>query len=46
MLSIAANIVRHVEEIEINLNFPDNFKVEDIPDDVIINLLDNIENRL
>ena len=46
MLKIAANVARHVEEIVIDLKFSNNFKVEDIPDDVIINMLDNIENRL
>ena len=39
------NIVKHVESSEINLYFSNNFKLEDISDDVIINLLDNIENR-
>ena len=46
MLKIAANVARHVEEIVIRVQFSDNFKVEDIPDGVIINLLDNIENRI
>ena len=41
-----ASIVKHVECNEINFWFSDNFKVEDVSDDVIINLLDNIENRL
>ena len=46
MLKIAANVARHVEEIVLYLNFLDNFKLEDIPDDVVINLLDNVEYRL
>ena len=41
-----AKIVKHIEHREIYFNFSDNFKLEDIPDDSIINLLDNIENRL
>ena len=44
MLKIAANVVRHVEDSKISFIFSDNFKVEDIPDDVIINMLDNIDN--
>ncbi len=46
MLSIAAKVTKHVEEIGIKLNFSDNFKLEDIPDDIIISLLDNVEYRL
>ena len=45
-LKIKVSIVKHVECSDICFNFSDNLKVEDIPDDVIINLLDNIENRL
>ena len=41
-----ANIVKHVEYSKIYIDFSNNFKVEDVSDDVIINLLDNIENRL
>ena len=41
-----ASIVKHIEYNEIYFNFSDGFRVEDIPDDVIINLLDNVENRL
>ena len=40
------NIVKHVEYSEIYFNFSDNSQVEDIPDYTIINMLDNIENRL
>ena len=46
MLKIAAKIAKHVENIFIIVQFSNNFKVEDIPDDVIINMLDNVENRL
>ena len=45
-LKMKAKIVKHIEHREIYFNFSDNFKLEDIPDDSIINLLDNIENRL
>ena len=45
-LKMKANIVKHVEYSEIFLKFSDQFKLEDIPDDIVINMLDNIENRL
>ena len=45
-LRIAGNVAKRVEEIIIWLNFSDSFRVENIPDRDIINLLDNIENRL
>ncbi len=45
-LKMKASITKHVECSEIYFNFSDNFKVEDIPDDDIINMLGNIENRL
>ena len=41
-----AKIVKHVEYSEIRFKFSNNFNIEDMPDDVIINLLDNIENKL
>lgn len=41
-----ANIVKHVEHTELYFNFSDTFKVADTPDNIFINLLDNIENRL
>ena len=41
-----ASIVKHVECSYIYFDFSDDFKLEDMPDDVIINMLDNIENRL
>lgn len=46
MLSIAGNVVKYVEQIPLQFKFSDTFKVENIPDKDIINLLDNIENRL
>ena len=46
MLSIAGKVAKYVEEIEIRVQFSDNFKVEHVTDNIIINLLDNIENRL
>ena len=42
MLSIAAKVAKHVENIFIRVKFSDNFRVEDVPDDVIINILDNL----
>ena len=45
-VKMKASIARHVEWSYIYFEFSDYFKVEDIPDDVIINMLDNIENRL
>lgn len=45
-LMIHANISKHIEHSYSSFRFSDNFKVEHMPDDVIINLLDNIENRL
>ena len=41
-----AKIVKHVEYSEIYFQFSNNFNIEDVPDNVIINLLDNIENRI
>ena len=45
-LKIKASISKHVESSFICFQFLDDFKLEDIPDDVIINMLDNVENRL
>ncbi len=45
-LRIKANIVKHVECNSIYFNFSDCFKLEDIPDDMIINMLESVENRL
>ena len=41
-----ASIVKHVEYSHIYFDLSNSFKLEDIPDDVIINMLDNLENRL
>ena len=46
MLSIAAKVAKRVEETKIDLWFLNTFILENMPDDAIINLLDNIENRL
>lgn len=46
ILQIAGKIAKHTEYIGINLSFSDNCKVENIPDHVFIDLLDNIENRI
>ena len=40
------NIAKHLEYSLIRINFFDNFSLNDIPDKVIINMFDNIENRL
>ena len=45
-LKLKANIVKHIDHSEIYFEFSHNFKLEDVPDDAIINILDNIENRL
>lgn len=38
-LKMKVNIAKHHEYIEIKLNFSDNFKVENIPDNIIISML-------
>lgn len=43
---MTSQTAKYVEQIGINLSFSDNFRVEDIPDDAVIHLLDNIENKL
>ena len=35
-----------MENSNINFSFYDNFKPEQIPNNIIINIFDNIENRL
>ena len=45
-LKMKASIVKHVECSEIYFEFSDNFKVEDVSDDVIINMLYNVGNRI
>ena len=45
-LKMKASIVKHVECSKIYFNLSKRFKIEDIPDNVIINLLDNIDSRL
>ena len=43
MLSIAATVAKHVEENDIIFNFSNDFKIDDIPDNNVIDLLENIE---
>lgn len=43
MLSIAAIVAKHVEENDIIFNFSNDFKIDDIPDNNVIDLLENIE---
>mgnify|MGYP007106001309 CR=1 FL=1 len=45
-LKMNASIVKHVEQSEIYFEFSNNFILEDIPDEIIMNLRDNIENNL
>ena len=45
-LKMKVSIAKHVEFSDIYFDFSDNIKIEDIPDDIVISLLDNIENRL
>lgn len=40
------NISKHLECSEVYLKFSDKFKLNDIPDNTFINILDNVENRL
>ena len=46
ILRIAGNVAKRVEKIFVKLMFSNNFRIENIPDRDVINLLDNIENRL
>lgn len=46
MLLIVGEIAQHVEELDIILRFSSKLRLENISDDIVINLLDNIENRL
>lgn len=45
-LKMKASIAKHVECSEIFLRFSDGFKLYDIPDDTIISMLKNIDNKL
>lgn len=40
------SIAKYVEFSEIHFNFSDQFKLYNIPNDILINMFDNIENRL
>lgn len=45
-LKMKTAIVKHVECGNVVFCFSDSFKIADIPDDAIINMLDNIENKV
>ena len=46
MFQMLGKVAKHVEETSVKFGSKGAVKIEDIPDDVIINLLDGIENRL
>lgn len=46
MFQMLGKVAKHVEETSVKFGSQRAVKIEDIPDDVIINLLDGIENRL
>ena len=39
-------ICKYLEYKEIEMNFNDNFILEDIPDDILVHLFDNICDRI
>ena len=39
-------ICKYLDYKYINMNFNDNFKLEDIPNDILIHMFDNISNRI
>lgn len=41
-----ANILKHVECGRILFEFSNYFKIDNIEDDIIVNMLENIENKL
>ena len=45
-LKMKINIAKNFEYSYIRIRFSDEFKLEEISDDVIINMLDNIKNKL
>ena len=45
-LNILSQIKNHTEYSSIYLEFSNNFKLENIADEIIVSMLDNIENRL
>ena len=45
-LKMKSSISKHIEYSEINFQFSNNFRLKNILNDTIINMLDNIENRI
>lgn len=45
-LRMKASMAKYVEYSEITINFSDDFNLKDIPDDIVINMLNNVENRI
>lgn len=45
-LRMRISMAKCVEYSEITINFSDDFRLEDIPDDTIINMLNYVENRI
>lgn len=41
-----ANITKHVESSHIYIQFSNKLRVDEIPDDVIITMLNNVENMM
>ena len=39
-------ICKYLDYKEIDINFDDNYTVDNIPDDILINLFDNIDDRI
>ena len=39
-------ICKYLEYKEIEMNFNDNFTLEDIPNDILVHLFDNIRDRI
>ena len=45
-LNVLSLITKHMEHSEIELRFSNNFKLENITHKVLVDMYDNIENRL
>lgn len=45
-MKVASLLYKYSEYKAMYLYFNDNFKLEDVSDDIIIDMLDNIQNRL
>ena len=39
-------ICKYLDYKKIDIYFNDNFTLEDIPDDILVHLFDNIDNRI